>query len=96
MAKEVVGCEFARRLVNDLAAMLQHHDTIGMRQRMVDVVQGEHEGLVATLEERQDIGALHAIQRRDRLIADEDRAAVVERAPPKRDAAGRLKALPPN
>jgi hypothetical protein len=37
---------------------------------LVDVVQGEHEGLVAALEERQDIGALHAIQRRDRLVVD--------------------------
>ena len=68
------------RALDDLAALLQHDDAIGMLEREMHVVQGEHEGLVPALQERQHIGALHPVERRYGLVADQDRAAVVERA----------------
>ena len=60
--------------------MLQHDDAVGVAERERDVVHDEDQRLVPPAEQREDLGALHPVERRDRLVADDDRAAVVERA----------------
>ena len=63
----------------------------GERQR--DVVQRQDRGLVPVAEAREHGRALDAIERRDRLVADQDRAAVIDGARDRRAlllAAGEL------
>ena len=80
MLQEIVGRELAGRFVDDLAALLKDDDAIGVRERVMHVVQGEHEGLVVSLQKRENIAALHAVQGRDRLVTDQDRPSIVERS----------------
>ena len=65
--------------IEHLAAVLQHDDAVGVGEREGDVVQDEDQRLVLARTAGEDLGGLHPVERRDRLVADDDRPAIVER-----------------
>src|SRR6516162_2017275 len=80
VGQESLVAELAARLVEDDAAAFDQNDPIAVLEGQADIVEREDLGLVPCRQDAQDLACLHAIQGRNRLVADQYRPPVEDRA----------------